>query len=287
MPCDPRRARRRRHRPAEVDALASYTMEETDEVEVARRGLGDLTFFSKSATAAAPAPPSPTSPPPSPPVRPPSASPGGPGRGAPVPGPGGTRPPNSLIPPAQWTRPFGLLRPSDETAMLTRRDITEYGTTRDDLLSPSPSPAATGPTRTPAATMYDRPLTREMYMTSRWISEPLPLRQPPETDGASLSVIVSAERARDCGDHHLAAQGLAPAPRDGHALERRPLTGPALDSRPLEKMPTSLWMMSVCPDLRRCSPPAPPPGGGYGFCGRGEAGAFTEGGRLQDRRPGG
>lgn len=34
--------------PGEVDGLASYTMEETDEVEVAKAlGLGDLTFFSK------------------------------------------------------------------------------------------------------------------------------------------------------------------------------------------------------------------------------------------------
>src|SRR5881227_2845594 len=35
--------------PGEVDALASYTMEETDEVELAKSiGLGDLTFFSKA-----------------------------------------------------------------------------------------------------------------------------------------------------------------------------------------------------------------------------------------------
>ena len=34
--------------PGEVDALASYTMEETDEVELAKAvGFGDLTFFSK------------------------------------------------------------------------------------------------------------------------------------------------------------------------------------------------------------------------------------------------
>ncbi|MBK3582013.1 lipid-transfer protein, partial [Streptomyces sp. MBT65] len=34
--------------PNEVDALASYTMEETDEVELAKAvGFGDLTFFSK------------------------------------------------------------------------------------------------------------------------------------------------------------------------------------------------------------------------------------------------
>ncbi len=34
--------------PSEVDAFASYTMEETDEVEVAKAiGAGDVTFFSK------------------------------------------------------------------------------------------------------------------------------------------------------------------------------------------------------------------------------------------------
>ncbi|MDZ7379751.1 MAG: lipid-transfer protein, partial [candidate division KSB1 bacterium] len=31
---------------------------------------------------------------------------------------------------AQWTRPFGLLRPVDEIAMLTRRYMYEYGATR-------------------------------------------------------------------------------------------------------------------------------------------------------------
>src|SRR5450759_1457488 len=33
----------------------------------------------------------------------------------------------------QWSRPFGLLRPVDEVAMLTRRYMHEYGATRDHL----------------------------------------------------------------------------------------------------------------------------------------------------------
>ena len=33
----------------------------------------------------------------------------------------------------QWTRPFGILRPVDEIAMLTRRYMHEYGGTRDHL----------------------------------------------------------------------------------------------------------------------------------------------------------
>ena len=33
----------------------------------------------------------------------------------------------------QWSRPFGLLRPVDEIAILTRRAMHEYGYTRDHL----------------------------------------------------------------------------------------------------------------------------------------------------------
>ena len=33
----------------------------------------------------------------------------------------------------QWSRPWGMLRPVDEIAMLTRRYMHEYGTTRDHL----------------------------------------------------------------------------------------------------------------------------------------------------------
>ena len=48
MPGDPRRARRRRLAPGDVDGLCSYTMEATEEVDIARNlGLGDITFFSQ------------------------------------------------------------------------------------------------------------------------------------------------------------------------------------------------------------------------------------------------
>ena len=40
---------------------------------------------------------------------------------------------NQLATPAQWTRPFGLLRPVDEIAMLARRYMHEYGLTREQL----------------------------------------------------------------------------------------------------------------------------------------------------------
>ena len=134
--------------------------------------------------------------------------------------------------PAQWTRPFGLLRPADEIGMLARRYMHEYGATRDHLFNVALA-CRNRANQNPAAIMYERPLTREMYMTSRWISEPLCLFDNClETDGALACVIVSAERARDCRQKpvyvHSVAQGL-PAQHHGmvNYWNDDPLTGPA------------------------------------------------------------
>ena len=100
--------------------------------------------------------------------------------------------------PAQWSRPWGLLRPADEVGMLTRRYMHEYGATRDHLANVALACRAHA-NRNPAAMMYERPMTRDDYMTARWICEPLCLFDNClETDGALACVIVSAERAKDC-----------------------------------------------------------------------------------------
>ncbi|MGH2684701.1 MAG: lipid-transfer protein, partial [Actinomycetota bacterium] len=199
--------------PSEVDAFASYTMEETEEVEVAKSiGAGDVTFFSKVGYG------------------------GGGGcatvghlamaiatgqatvgvawrsrkRGS------GKRPwtdtVRQLPTPAQWSRPWGLLRPVDEIAMLTRRYMHEYGATRDHLANVAVA-VRNHANRNPNAVMYERPLTREDYMAARWISEPLCLFDNClETDGALACVVVSAERAADSPHPpafiHSFAQGL-------------------------------------------------------------------------------
>ncbi|GAA3131291.1 lipid-transfer protein [Streptomyces rameus] len=275
--------------PGEVDALASYTMEETDEVELAKAvGFGDLTFFSKvgyggggsCATVAQLA----------------AAIAAGQAtvgvawrsrkRGS------GARPWTNtavqLPTPAQWTRPFGLLRPADEIAMLARRYMHEYGVTRDHLFNVALA-CRNRANQNPAAVMYERPLTREMYMTSRWISEPLCLYDNClETDGALACVIVGRERARDCAQKpvyvHSAAQGL-PAQHHGmvNYWNDDPLTGPAWTAarhlwKHADLTPEDVDVAQIYDAFTALVPLSLE---GYGFCARGEGGAFTEQGALE------
>ncbi|MEY9962963.1 acetyl-CoA acetyltransferase [Streptacidiphilus sp. MAP12-16] len=275
--------------PAEVDALASYTMEETDEVELAKSiGAGDITFFSRTgfggggscATVAHLAMAIATG----------QAAVGvawrARKRGS------GIRPWTNtsvqLPTPAQWTRPFGLLRPADEIAMLARRYMHEYGATRDHLFNVALA-CRNRANQNPEAVMYDRPLTREMYMDSRWISEPLCLYDNClETDGALACVVVGAERARDCRRTpvyvHSAAQGL-PAQHHGmvNYWNDDPLTGPAWTAaRQLWKTADlSPHEVDVAQIYDAFTPLIPLSLEGYGFCGRGEGAAFTEGGALE------
>ncbi|WKE71150.1 lipid-transfer protein [Streptomyces sp. WP-1] len=275
--------------PGEVDAVASYTMEETDEVELAKAvGFGDLTYFGKVgfggggscatvahlATAIAAG----------------QATVGVAWRSrkrgsGPRPWTGAT---GQLPTPAQWTRPFGVLRPVDETAMLARRYMHEYGATRDHLFNVALA-CRNRANQNPAAVMYDRPLTREMYMTSRWISEPLCLFDNClETDGASACVVVGRERARDCRRRpvyvHAAAQGL-PAQHHGmvNYWNDDPLTGPSwTTARQLWKhadlTPDDVDVAQIYDGFSILVPLSLE---GYGFCGRGEGGAFTEQGALE------
>ncbi len=182
--------------PAEVDGLASYTMEPNREVDVARNvGLGDITWFSQvgygggagcgvvgqAAMAVA------------------TGQCDGRGR---VAGPqarrrrraGRGRRPRPASPTRSSGRgPFGLIRPVDEIAMLTRRYMHEYGGTRDHLANVALA-FRKHAARNPSSTMGHKPMTRDDYMNARWISEPLCLFDNClETDGA-LAVVRHVRR---------------------------------------------------------------------------------------------
>ncbi len=282
--------------PSEVDGLSSYTLETTDEVDIARNlGLGDITWFSQVGYG------------------------GGAGCGvvghAAVAvatgqanvavawrsrkrGAAASRPwsqvANRVGGSHQWTRPFGLLRPVDEIAMLARRYLHEYGGTREQLAAVAVT-VREHANRNPAAMMYEKPLTVEQYLEARWISEPLCLFDNClESDGAAAVVIVSAERAKDLDVTPAYVHGFAQSIPQQHQVMTNyfgddPLQGPAWACADL------LWRNAdLTPDdvdvaqlYDAFSPLVPLSLEGYGFCERGEGLAFCQdrgiawdGGRL-------
>jgi acetyl-CoA acetyltransferase len=188
----------------------------------------------------------------------------------------------------QWSRPWGLLRPVDEIAMLARRYMHEYGATREHLANVALA-FRHHANRNPKATMYEKPLTREQYMAARWISEPLCLFDNClETDGAVACVIVGADRARDLRQPPALIHGFAQGLNREHQTMTNyfrddPLEGPAWAAARL------LWRdadftpadVAVAQIYDAFSPLIPLSLEGYGFCARGEGGSFTEGGALE------
>jgi acetyl-CoA acetyltransferase len=276
--------------PSAVDGLVSFTMEPNREVEVARNvGLGDITFFTQVGYGG-------------------GAACGTIGQAAMAIVTGQcevavawrarkradptSRPwaqaPARLADSQQWSRPWGLIRPVDEIAMLTRRYMHEFGATRDHLANVALA-FRKHATRNPASVMGHKPMTRDDYMNARWISEPLCLFDNClETDGALAVVIVSAERARDCAPTpafiHAFSQGLPPQHQTmTNFFCDDPLRGPAWTAarRLYANAEVGPADVKVAQLYDAFSPLVPLSLEGYGFCARGEGGPFTDDGAIE------
>jgi acetyl-CoA acetyltransferase len=275
--------------PGEVDGLSSYTLETSDEVDIARNlGLGDITWFSQVGYG------------------------GGAGCGvvghAAVAvatgqanvavawrsrkrGAAASRPWSQVASRVggshQWSRPFGLLRPVDEIAMLARRYFHEFGGTREQLAAVAVT-VREHANRNPAAMMYGKPLTVEQYLEARWISEPLCLFDNClESDGAAAVVVVSAERARDLDVTPAFIHAFAQSIPQQHQVMTNyfgddPLQGPAWACADLLWRNSDLTPADV--DVAQLydafSPLVPLSLEGYGFCERGEGLAFCQDGGI-------
>ncbi len=274
---------------SEVDGFASYSIESSDEVEIARNiGAGEVSFFSQVPYGG-------------------GAGPGCVGQLAMAIAAGQCRvgvvwrsrkrgsgrriwsdTSIEFSTPAAWTRPWGLIRPVDEIALLARRYMHEFSATRDHFANVALAFRKMA-NENPRATFYGQPLSRDDYMSARWISEPLCLYDNClESDGALACVLVSAERARDCRQSpayvHAFAQGLS---KQSHTMTNYwgedPLQGPGWacarqlfrtsDIRPED--------IDVAQIYDAFSPLVPLSLEAYGFCGRGEGAAFTEAGALE------
>ena len=105
----------------------------------------------------------------------------------------------AMLPPwLDWYGPYGLLSPAAWVAIHARRYMHEYGVTNADFGRISVVDRAHAATN-PNAWFYQRPITLEDHQASRWIVEPVLrlLDCCQESDGGVALVVTTPERARD------------------------------------------------------------------------------------------
>jgi acetyl-CoA acetyltransferase len=201
-------------RPSDVDGMVTFTLDNTDDIEIARAvGIGELTFYSQIphgggaaigvihqaamavATGAANY------------VVCYRALNGRSGRRYSE-GVSGELVTSDTI---HWSyyMPFGLMTPASWVAMFTQRYMYETGTTSLDLAQVCVSQRKHA-VRNPAAFFYEKPLTIDDHQKARMIVDPLRLFDCcQETDGGCACIITTPERARDLDAAGALIRGVA------------------------------------------------------------------------------
>ncbi len=188
--------------PGEVDGLVTYTMDSSDEVEVARTvGIGDMTYWSQVNYGG-------------------GAAIGVVAHAAMAVATGAAK--NVVVYRAlngrsgqrmgqgvsgdiissdlihwSWYMPFGLLTPASWIALQARLYMEKYGATAEHLGHVAVTQRRHAQ-KNPNAAMRDKPMTMDDYLGSRMICEPLRLFDCcQEDDGGCALLITTPERARD------------------------------------------------------------------------------------------
>ncbi len=104
----------------------------------------------------------------------------------------------TLPPWLSWYAPYGLMTPASWVALHAHRYMERYGVTNADFAPIAIVDRANAATN-PGAWFYERPITFEEHQQSRWIIEPVLrlLDCCQESDGGVAVLITSTERARD------------------------------------------------------------------------------------------
>ncbi len=108
-----------------------------------------------------------------------------------------------------WYFPFGLVTPAAWVAMFAQRYMYEFGVTSEDFGRVSVADRKHAATN-PNAWFYGKPITLEEHQSSRWIVEPLRLLDCcQESDGGVAIIVTSKDRAPDGIAIEAAAQGAS------------------------------------------------------------------------------
>ena len=206
--------------PSEIDGLVSYTLDSTDEIEVARAvGAGDLSFFGRinygggaavgtilQAVMAVATGQAET-------VVCWRAMNGRSGQRMGQ-GVAGNIVSSDLI-HWSWYMAYGMLTPGSWIAMVANKYMHTYGVTREDLGRVAIS-QRNHALKNPRAFGYGKPLTMDEYLASRMIADPLCLYDfCQETDGGCAILVTSAERARDLKQKPAIIRGVTQASTRG------------------------------------------------------------------------
>jgi acetyl-CoA acetyltransferase len=114
-----------------------------------------------------------------------------------------------------WYMPYGMLTPGSWVAIVANKYMQRYGVTCEDLGRVAISQRNYAQNN-PRAAGYGKPLTMEDYLASKVIADPLRLYDfCQETDGGCAILITSAERARDLKQKPAIIRGVAQASTQG------------------------------------------------------------------------
>ncbi|MDN5913750.1 MAG: thiolase family protein [Pseudonocardia sp.] len=184
---------------------------------------------------------------------------------------------------AGWSLASGATNPNILYAMCARRHIERYGTTSEQLGEIAVAQRAWA-AHNPLAQMRE-PMTIEDHRASRWIAEPLHLLDCClVSNGAVAVVVTSAGRAEALARPavHLWGHGQAHAPRRMQAGSDWGLVTPAARSGPQAMRMAGIGVDDVdVAEIYDCyTYTVLVTLEDYGFCGKGDGGAFVSDGRL-------
>jgi acetyl-CoA acetyltransferase len=190
--------------------------------------------------------------------------------------------------------PFGAVAPGHFNSLIAQRHMKLYGTRREHFAEVCLSQRANASSRPTA--MYRDPLTLEDYFAARMISDPLCiLDYTMESDGAVAIITASVERARDLRQPpvYVLAAAQGGDGRSGRGFTWQGMPDDIFATAGFEKVASTLFGRGgiSCDDIDvallydHFSPMVLMQLEDFGFCGRGESGAFVEAGNI--RWPGG
>lgn len=185
-----------------------------------------------------------------------------------------------------YEAPYGLVSPVQQIALVARRYLEETGAPADCFARVAVAQRAHA-TRNPRAVFRD-PITVEDVLASRPIAEPLHLLECcPETDGACAVIVTSGARAADLSQPAVRIAAVAQGVGQGHHAMTNLHADDPFDW-PGAVVARQLWARSgLGPDdvdvalIYDMFAPVVLFGlEAYGFCKRGDAGAFVADGHI-------